>query len=119
MSVSGAHQLLQTLLPKFILHECTRKQQAASYRAQKENIGENEAVIHFDFAENYSCSHQDATQAAYWCQNQVTLFTVAVYCRDGMQLHAIISDCLEHTKVAISVFLAYLLEVRMSNVTVN
>uniref|UniRef100_A0A1I8HH74 SWIM-type domain-containing protein n=1 Tax=Macrostomum lignano TaxID=282301 RepID=A0A1I8HH74_9PLAT len=79
VTVDTAHKLLLALLPKFIVHERTRVHQSAAYRDRKAALAEDEQIFHFDFSENYTCAHQDATQQAYWCQNQVTIFTVAVY----------------------------------------
>uniref|UniRef100_A0A1I8IAX8 Integrase catalytic domain-containing protein n=1 Tax=Macrostomum lignano TaxID=282301 RepID=A0A1I8IAX8_9PLAT len=109
VTVDTAHKLLLALLPKFIVHERTRVHQSAAYRDRKAALAEDEQIFHFDFSENYTCAHQDATQQAYWCQNQVTIFTVAVYRKSCSIMLALVSDSTDHTKSTVSVLLSYLL----------
>ena len=91
MTVAKAYQQLLEWLPAFRLHELTRRHQAKFFREQKELAIDSEVVIQFDFAENYACSHQDATQTAYWNQAAVTLFTVAVYSSQAPKMFAFAS----------------------------
>lgn len=74
-----------------------------------------EAIVHVDFAENYSCTHQDEIQSAHWNQQQITLFTVAVWTINEAkditcESHIIISDDFEHEKTSVVVFMSTVLE---------
>ena len=73
-----------------------------------------EAIVQVDFAENYSCKHQDEIQSAHWNQQLITLFTVAVWtineANDIMcESHIIISDDFEHEKTSVLVFMSTVL----------
>ena len=63
-----------------------------------------------DFAENYTCQYQDEIQAAHWSQEQVTLFTLAIWVKDSANKttcnsHVIVSDDHSHEKTSIAVFM--------------
>lgn len=45
----------------------------------KENLPAHQAVIHMDFAENYSCKSAEEVQPPYWDQTSVTLHPTVVY----------------------------------------
>ena len=70
----------------------------------------HEAVVQVDFAENYTCLHQDEIQAAHWGQLQVTLFTVAVWAKGSANKTTckslvIVSDDPSHDKKSVAVFM--------------
>ena len=45
----------------------------------KEHMRPKSAVIIMDYAENYTASYQDETQAAHWSQNQVTIHPMMTF----------------------------------------
>ena len=66
-------------------------------------------MIQEDFAENFSLKHQDEIMSAHWSSDQVTIFTAVVhYLDDDGRLehksYALVSDKLEHDKVAVYTF---------------
>lgn len=74
-----------------------------------------EAIVQVDFAENYSCKHQDKIQSAHWNQQLITLFTIAVWTINEAnnitcESHIIISDDFEHEKTSVLVFMSTVLE---------
>ena len=80
----------------------------------KENLCDNDVLIHFDFSENYTCAHQDEVQTAHWNQSQVSIFTVAVYkSAASPELRALITNSTDHSKRTVCVYLDYLLKVQL------
>ena len=63
-----------------------------------------------DFAENYTCTAQDQIQSAHWNQNQVTLFTTVTWVKGKVVSKVVVSDCMQHTKTAVVVFLDEILQ---------
>ena len=63
-----------------------------------------------DFAENYTCTAQDEIQSAHWNQNQVTLFTTVTWVKGKVVSKVVVSDCMQHTKTAVVVFLDEILQ---------
>ena len=61
--------------------------QAAEFRRMKDGLDGADVLLHFDFSDNFSCSHQESIQSVYWCQSQVSIFTVAVYRKDADPEH--------------------------------
>ena len=61
-----------------------------------------------DFTENYACAAQDELQSAHWKQNQITLFTSVLWCRENTQCEVIINDLLKHDKTPVVVFMGEL-----------
>ena len=97
---------------KFALHHLIKRRQAAEFRRMKDGLDGADVLLHFDFSENFSCSHQESIQSAYWCQSQVFIFTMAVYRKDtDPEMHALITDLTDHTKTTIVLYLEYLLNI--------
>lgn len=100
---------LEDKMPSFLEHVFIKREQARYFEEKKEHLLEKEALVQVDFAENYMCKHQDEIQTAHWGQNQITLFTVAVWVKSGEKTtcgcHAIVSDDLKHEKQSVAVFM--------------
>ena len=111
-SVTDAFECFTMYIMKFTPHHLIKRKQAVEFRRMKEGLDDADVLLHFDFAENFSCSHQEAIQSAYWCQSQVSIFTVAVYRKDAdPEMRALITDLTDHTKTTIVVYLEYLLNI--------
>ena len=87
-----------------------KRQQARFFKKKIEHLTEEEAVVQVDFAENFSCKYQGEVQSAHWSQDQVTLFTVAIWTKSGdknscCESHVIVSDDLKHDKTSVAVFM--------------
>ena len=76
---------------KFAPHHLIKRRQAAKFRRVKDRLDGADVLLYFDFSEKFSCSHQESIQSAYWCQSQVSIFTVAVYRKDAdPEMHSLI-----------------------------
>ena len=76
---------------KFAPNHLIKRRQAAEFRRMKDGLDGADVLLHFDFSENFSCSYQESFQSAYWCQSQVSIFTVAVYRNNAdPEMHALI-----------------------------
>lgn len=109
-TIEEALDILKTKMPSFLQHVFIKRNQTKFFQEKIEQCKPQEAIIHVDFSENYTCLQQDEVQAAHWNQNQVTVFPVAIWSRDATgnvicSSHAIISDDLGHEKKSIAVFL--------------
>ena len=115
-TISNVVESLQQKLPTFLEHVYIKTQQSKYFDEKLANLSEKEAVVQVDFAENYTCKHQDEIQTAHWNQEQVTIFTVAVWIKssaDGEKVcesHAIVSDETTHDKKAVAVFMFQVFE---------
>jgi hypothetical protein len=114
---SAAISRFETMLPKFIRHHSIKCHQANVYQTHLSYIAreDNEGcflMIHFDYAENFQCASQDQIQAAYYCQRQISLFTVVVTLNTGKKSLVLVSNDLNHGKEAVITNLLYLFEVK-------
>lgn len=93
-SVSELYHQLLSMLPKFINHCHTKRNQtkAAEYAKDAAKAHSSKVCIQIDFAENYTCLWQDEVQSAHWNKRQVTIFSSvswsAIFCYQfsGLQL---------------------------------
>lgn len=69
-------------LKKLVPHHFISIDQAAFLREYKDKMGRNQAVILMDFAMNYSCLIQDASQSYHWSKKGVTIHPVVIYLKD-------------------------------------
>jgi len=109
-TVEEALHSLQSKMPSFLEHVFVKRKQAEFFEKRTAQMQPDEAVVQVDFAENYTCQHQDEVQAAHWSQQQVTLFTVAIWTKDSddntkCSSHVIVSDDLDHDKKSVTVFM--------------
>ena len=109
--VADALLKLHEKIPSFLQHVFIKRKQSLYFQETLKNLKERECAIQVDFAENYSCSHQDEIQTAHWGQEQVTLFTMAVWTKPAdsndpvCESYAIVSDDTDHDKKSVTVFL--------------
>lgn len=101
---------LEDQLPSFLEHVFVKRQHARFFQDKIEHLTEGEAVVQVDSAENYSCKYQGEIQTAHWNQDQVTLFTVAIWTKSKdknscCDSHVIVSDELKHDKKSVAVFM--------------
>ena len=108
------YQHICSLIPKFLKHCYTKRQQEHMYNEDRSNAVANSdpvnALLQLDFSENYTCVSQDEIQSAHWNQFQVSLLTSSLW-YDGTQ-HPIIlaSDNNDHSKETIIPYLSSLLK---------
>lgn len=98
-------------IPDFLDHQFIKMNQAKTSAEQILNASSSDsihAVICCDFAENFKCIQQNATQTANYGQTPITLFTVAVYHQKVMPI-VIASDFEKHGKECVLVYIEYIL----------
>lgn len=114
-TINDALAKLEEKMPSFLQHVFIKRKQSVYFEETLNNLTEEECVIQVDFAENYSCSYQDEIQTAHWSQEQVTLFTVAVWTKAKAntervcESHVIVSDDTDHDKKSVIAFLWYVI----------
>ena len=101
LSLEDAVDELNAMMNDHKCHCLIKDQQSKLFRESKANITEGEAVIQMDFAENYAAITQDEVQSAHWSHQQVTIFTAVAWFVNGCQSFAVVSDDLNHDKVAV------------------
>ena len=118
-TVDEAIQSLEDQMPYFLQHVYVKRQQSAFFDGKKENLTQSEALVQVDFAENYTCKHQDEVQSAHWHQQQITLFTVAVWTNNGSETtcksHVIVTDELSHEKKSVAVMMSHIIDQIVKN----
>lgn len=104
-SVMEAINELNNQLPFYKLHCFVKTTQSSYFEESKNNVGDTEAVIQVDFAENYSAISQDEIQSAHWTHPQITVFTCCAWLKGVIRSFVVISDELQHDKYAVWAFL--------------
>ena len=65
-------------------HIYVKRQQHPCYNKLKEELDENEVLLHVDYSENYSIIQQGEMQCAYLAHDSFSIFTACCYLRkDG------------------------------------
>lgn len=74
-------ELFRSFVKKFKMHHFNIKQQYAFCRELKNNMSGEEALIHVDFSENYSCKYSSQVQVVHFgaSHQQATLHTGVLY----------------------------------------
>lgn len=89
-------------------HHFIAKKQNLFLKEKKENLHDNEIIVHGDFAENYSFVLQDEAQSYHWTSSYATVHPFVIYYKKNGELehlnYVVISDCLEHNTIAVYVF---------------
>jgi len=99
---------LQTLLTPFSRHVYNIRRQFQELKHLKQNLKDDEVIIHEDFSENFQIRNQREVMASHWSKELVTVFTAVVYYKENNELknqsYAVISDDLRHEKGSIYIF---------------
>lgn len=82
-------------------HSYIAKVQLQSIRALKEKLQPDEAVLQEDFSENFIIKQQDEIMAAHWVTEGITLFTAVLTTASSSSSFVVVSDDLQHDKVAV------------------
>lgn len=90
---------------EFLEHVQRVKAQYNSIRQLKENLPEQELVVHLDFAENFTCCNADEIQSAYWNSMAVMRHPVVVYFKNVNDLqhksYIYVSSVASHNSTAV------------------
>ena len=98
------NKFLFEILPIYMEHVATNYHQKKAIKKLKENLSENEILLHVDFAENYSCKYATEIQSIHFGGNrsQVSLHTGVAYLKpDLKKSFCTISEDLQHNPDAI------------------
>lgn len=94
----------------FLRHTYIKRQQSLAFENFKAAVNGEDIVIQLDFSENAAILQQNEIQASHWNHTQATIFTAHAWIsKEVSQSVVIISDSLDHTKVAVFKFVNYLL----------
>ena len=79
-SAVGLIQRFEKDLKAHAMHEFKIRHQLSAIRAAKDNLKDDELLIHVDFSENYSCKRGEEVQAAHFGNRpQVTIHQGVCY----------------------------------------
>ena len=115
-TIAEAREDLEAQLSSFSRHIYNIKRQHKEFTFLKENLKEDEIIIHEDFSENFALKHQREIMEAHWSNDSVTIFTAVVYYKENgckelkHQSYVIISDELRHDKASVCMCNQALLE---------
>ena len=114
-TIAEAKEDLQAQLRPFSRYVYNIRRQFQELRHLKEQLNEDEIIIHEDFSENFQLKHQQEIMASHWSNESVTVFTAVVYYKDVNKdlkhfSYALISDELSHDKGSVYVFNKALLD---------
>jgi hypothetical protein len=115
MAVAEAVDEVAAQVKRFVHHHQIKRIQSEAYKMDKVASSSEMVMLQMDFAQSYGCDFQDEVQSAYYNKKQITVFTCCVW--KGLQEKrniVILSDCLEHNRKSVSVFLAELLKLLMT-----
>ncbi|XP_060806067.1 uncharacterized protein LOC132902972 [Amyelois transitella] len=90
-------------LDKFFCHQRNIVHQFNAIKHLKENLGEEDILIHMDFSENYCTKYGEEIQPFHFggSRTQISIHTVVVYLKNSIQSYATISKNLTHSPSAI------------------
>ena len=95
--IAEAKEDMQAQLRPFSCRVYNIRRQFQELRQQKEQLNEDEIIIHEDFSENFQLKHEQEIMASHWSNESVTAFTAVVYYKDVTKVlkhfsYALISD---------------------------
>jgi hypothetical protein len=100
------------MLAPFLKHHYIKVNQSSAHQNYKANASPQSVLLQVDFAENFTCQHQDEIQAAHWLQSQVLIFTACLW-NGGVSPNSavVVSDNLSHEKSTVLSCLVQVLKV--------
>ena len=112
-TVDKAIQSLEDQMPYFLQHVYVKSQQSAFFDAKEANLTQSKALVQVEFAENYTCKHQDDVQSAHWHKQQIILFTNGS--KTTCKSHVIVTDELSHEKKSVAVMMSHIIDQIVKN----
>eukprot|EP00794_Sanderia_malayensis_P001513 gene1513-1671_t len=104
------HELKNQLKP-FLMHVYAKRQQAAFMEEITQNVDGKTIAMHIDFSENATLACQNEIQSAHWQHSQATLTAQAWVDTGKEESTVIVSDDLDHTKLAVYTFVSKLISI--------
>lgn len=126
-SPKEAVAIFESLIPKFLKHEGTRRWQYTALKDLKSNLKKYEAIVHIDFSENYGYKYHSEVQSFHFgsSRKELTLHTAVIYVtnEDGQitpKSLCTVSENMRHDAAAIWAHIVPLLEyIQTTNKNVN
>ena len=87
------------------MHIIVKREQKRFYNNVKDNLEENEVLVHVDYSKSYSDKDQQEIQSAYFGHNTLSIFT-ACYCFRGgdgeivSKNITVTSNATDHSRIA-------------------
>ena len=89
-TTNNLQQYIISILPQFLQHGYSKREQAVAYQqelayqqegeaAVSDTHGTSQALIEVDFSEKYTCVAKDNIQGAHWEQHWVSLSTIVIW----------------------------------------
>lgn len=75
-------KIVRSQLSYFLLHQFNFVRQLREYKFNKENLKQDEAIMHVDYAENYVNKQVNEPQSAYFGHDGFSLYTCQTYFRN-------------------------------------
>ena len=106
VAVSDAIDRVNNQVESLKQHIYVKRQQVKCYNEIKENLEEDEILLHVDYSENYENKQQGEIQSAYFGHTTFSLFTACCYLRlpNEDDLHkdhlTITSESTDHSRIA-------------------
>ena len=91
-------------------HWSLSKTQHKHYKNSKDNLRENDAIVHVNFSKNYDNKHQHPIQSAYFGYQQFSLYKVVIYYQGRLKKIVIVTPDKAHSHIATYHLISYLLE---------
>jgi hypothetical protein len=106
---TAVSDLEHSLKPKITKHLFNIQNQFKYYQQLKQELTDNECLIHIDYAENYVGKYHEEIQSVHFgaSQPQITLHTGVYFTKDlpGGSTFCTLSDSLQHGPSAIWTFI--------------
>ena len=111
-SFDDAFSEMKLQTPTFLMHHFVKEMQSAAFKSDQDfsDTKFDTAVLHINFAENYSTFYQDEVQLAHWVKIQITIFTAALWQKNKYHPAVVVSDDVSHSKQCILVFVRKILQ---------
>lgn len=101
------NELKLSLIPVYI-----KRKQAASMESVTKNVDGKTIALQVDFTKNATMASQNKIQYAHWQHSEATLLTAHAWIsKEVGEMIVIISDDLEHTKLAVYAFMSKILAI--------
>lgn len=101
----ASESLCHQMESQFKFHHYIKRTQEKALKDAKIESTAQDIVLQIDFAENYSCTSQNETQAAHFSKNTISLFTVEGKAGERIIKMALVSDDKQHDTYSVHHYL--------------
>lgn len=109
-TLDDAINTLEEQIPSFLEHCFIKQRQSDYFQDSKNNVSEKKCLLQVDFSENFTIMQQDEVQSAHWTNDQVSIYTAVAHTITGAHSYALISNYMQHDKIAVHTFHSKLFE---------